>query len=195
MINTKQKVRVWLVHGFNVKDEGARSVSKLAKYFEEAGYQPKLFRYGWTGLLGVRFFDKRFAQLLKDAAETGDYVVGHSNGCCIAHLATQMGAPFTRMVYINPALNRDAPLAKQVGYLDVWHSPSDQPVKWSRLLPFHRWGDMGAVGYCGKYDPRIRNFDKEHNFKISSSTHSDIFEPHKLSFFAPLIINCLTHEN
>lgn len=103
----------------------------------------------------------------------------------------QIGAPIKAAAFINPALDRDAPLAKQVQHLDVWHSPSDAPVRFARVLPWHRWGDMGAVGYRGKYDPRVRNHNKEHAFTVHSSAHSDVFLDPKIKYFGPRIVAAL----
>lgn len=181
--------RCWLLHGFNVRDGGKSSVAKLAPFLEAHDIEPKQFRYGWTWILGAKFGSPRVARLLADAMEEGDYIIGHSNGCRIAHLAAQLGAPITAMAYINPALDRDAKLAKQVGHLDVWHSPSEVPTKLARWLPNNSWGDMGAHGYRGKYDQRIRNFDKQHSYPVSSYKHSDVFEADKIKFFGPKIVD------
>ena len=190
-MSAKWKGRCWLVHGFNVRDGGRGSVLKLAPYLEAVGIEPRPFRYGFLGLAGVKAFDAKIAQMLFDAVDEGDYFIGHSNGCCVGHMAAKLGARFAAMAYINPALDRDAPLAKQVGRLDVWHSPSDLPVKLARLIPFARWGDMGSVGYRGVFDTRIRSHDKQHEFRISSSCHSDVFKSDKLKFFAPIIVDAL----
>lgn len=179
---------VWLVHGFNVTDGGAGSVGKLAPYFEAAGFEVKRFRYGWKGLLGVRRSNGTFAQLLADVVNPGDIIVGHSNGGCLAKLAADLGAPAAQLVLINPALDADARFAQQVGRIHIWHSPSDKPVTWARWLPWHAWGDMGAIGYRGPYDPRVMSYNKENGFPVSSREHSDVFKPHILSFFGPEIV-------
>lgn len=179
--------RVILIHGFNVADGGERTTGRLARFFEERECQVKLFRYGWRGILGVRFGNPALSRLLADMSDTGDIVVAHSNGCAIAHVAAHRGAAFGAMVYINPALDRDAPLAAQIPALHVWHSPSDRPVAIAKWLPWHTWGDMGAVGYRGPRDLRITNFNKERGFPVSSRAHSDVFEEAQLSYFGPLI--------
>jgi len=184
-------MRVILLHGFNVSDEGERTVGRLQPYFEQAGYVVRRPRYGWLGLLGVRVLNKRFARLLADLAEPGDVVVGHSNGCAIAVEAADLGAPFSQLVLINPALDSDRVFAPQIQRVHIWYSPSDTPVAFARLLPWHAWGDMGAVGYRGPYDPRVSSYNKENGYAISSSGHSDVFEPNKLKFFAPAILKSL----
>lgn len=185
----KWKGRCWLVHGFNVRDGGKHSILKLAPYLEAEGIEARPFRYGFLGLAGVRLFDDKIARMLCDAADRGDMFIGHSNGCCVGHIAAQLGAKFAAMCYVNPALDRDAPLAKQVPHLDVWHSPSDVPVRIARFIPGSRWGDMGAVGYRGVFDRRIRNFNKQYDFPVSSSGHSDVFSARTLEYFGPKIVS------
>lgn len=185
--------RVILLHGFNVFDGGKRTVGKLRPYFEAAGFRVKQPPYGWVGLLGLRYANAKVTPVIAEMIEPDDIVVGHSNGCAIAAAALDLGAPFSQMVLINPALDRDHPfsITKELRAIHVWHSPSDSPVKWAKLLPGHAWGDMGAVGYEGRRDPRVRCYNKETGFHISSSAHSDVFLPGKLEFFAPKIVEAV----
>ena len=176
----------FFVHGFNVRDDGKATVDTLKPYFEARGLTPYDFDYGWRGLFGVRLFNDTLAQGLAALAAPGDVAVGHSNGCAIIHAATHHGAPFRHVIYINPALDSDQAPGPQVERFDVWHSPSDTTVKLSSWLPFHQWGAMGAEGYTGT-DSRARNFDKQNNYPISSSGHSDVFERTKVRFFGPMI--------
>ncbi|KKL96041.1 hypothetical protein LCGC14_1848480, partial [marine sediment metagenome] len=71
-----------------------------------------------------------------------------------------------------------------------WHSPSDKALRVARWLPFHTWGRMGAVGYKGD-DPSYVNYNKEDDFERSSSLHGDVFDPPKLKYFGPLIVDAL----
>lgn len=192
MVHTCLAKRVWLVHGFNVTDGGAGSVGKLAPYFTEAGYEVKRFRYGWKGLLGVRFSNGTFAQLLADVISDGDAVVGHSNGGCIAKMAADLGAPIGHLVLVNPALDSEVKFAPQIERIHIWHSPSDTPVTWAKVLPWHAWGDMGAIGYRGNYDPRVSSYNKENGFPVSSRAHSDVFSGERLDFYGPLIVQKLS---
>lgn len=177
-----------LAHGFNVKNSGKTTTDRLRPYLEAAGFDVLEFDYGWFGLFGVRFYDDNLAKALAGMTPAGALFIGHSNGCTIGHLAAHQRARFKAMVFINPALDSKVPLAPQVRALHVWHSPSDKPVAWARLLPSHPWGDMGAVGYRGNYDSRITNFNKENGYPVSSKKHSDVFTGDRLEYFAPLII-------
>lgn len=186
--------RVILVHGFNVRDGGLNTVVALRPYFEAAGFEVKLFRYGWTGLLGTYFLNARFAQILADLSEPGDIAVGHSNGCALIHESVHLGATFSQLVYVNPALDRDAALPAGVQRAHVWHSPSDLPVRFARWLPSHPWGNMGSRGYVGA-DRRFTNYNKETGFPpYSSREHSDVFKPGLIEFFGPQIVAAVVHQ-
>lgn len=115
--------------------------------------------------------------------------VGHSNGCAIIHRATTLyDASISRCIYINPALKKDLAPALQVDRFDVWHSPDDKPVKWSKWLPKSEarpWGEMGAVGYTGS-DKRGFNHNKQDDFPVVSREHSDMFDVDKLAYFGPI---------
>ena len=75
----------------------------------------------------------------------------------------------------------------------VWHSPSDRALRIARFLPWHPWGRMGAIGYNGD-DLRYINYDKQNDFSVSSRTHGDVFDPEKLAFFGPRIVEKVTNE-
>ncbi len=93
-------------------------------------------------------------------------------------------------MYINPALKKDLVPGSQVQRIDVWHSPSDQPVKLAKLLPAANarpWGEMGAVGYQGD-DKRMCNHNKECGYSVISREHSDMFKMEKLAFYGPAVV-------
>lgn len=182
--------RIWLVHGFNVRDGGQSTILKIGPFVEDQEMHWKKFDYGWMFLLGVAIGSRLLARVMSGIVEHGDLAIGHSNGCALLHRAAWRGAPFRAMAYINPVLDRDIELAPQIEHCDVWHSPSDAPVKWARFIPFSPWGDMGAKGYTGT-DKRYRNFNKQADFTLSSKTHSDVFREGMMHCFAPRIIKRL----
>ena len=108
--------------------------------------------------------------------------------------ASFLGAPFSQLVFINPALDADATVGTQVKRIHVWHSPSDLPVRFANLFVRHPWGEMGATGYKGT-DPRFINYNKENDFDVSSRSHLDIFfVKEKLDFFGPLIVKAVVEN-
>ena len=139
--------RAWVLHGFNVSDGGVGSIDRLIPHLRAAGFDAVEFDYGWLGPLGVKALDGRLGRLLAKIVRPGDVVVAHSNGCCIAQLAAEAGAPFSVMSFISPALDRDRALPAHIPARHVWFTPSDEWVGKARWIPFTRWGDMGKVGY------------------------------------------------
>ena len=153
--------KAFLIHGFNVKDQGKNTIVKLKPYLDSDEYDVEVFSYGWLGLMGVFYLNPRIVKQLLKKVSKGDVALCHSNGCLIAHMAARFGAPFRILVYINPALNSNVPLGENVDKLHVIHTENDNAVKmaaWLRaLMPWaplgdSLWGDMGARGYQpGKY--------------------------------------------
>lgn len=140
------KPRAHLLHGFNVRDSGAGTVNRLAPALEAAGYEVIMHDFGWRGLLGVRFFNCRRVAQLAAQVDEGDIAIGHSDGCNIINSAAHYGARFRRVVYINPALDADTPLADHIDAALVFADRRDWAVRFSSWLPWHRWGRMGAKG-------------------------------------------------
>ena len=191
-----------LVHGFNVWDGGKATVGKLERYFMDAGVDCMVLKYGWFGIGRTYIKNRKVAARLIEACNvvkmtdpTAKIVlVGHSNGCAIIQKACEVyDGKVHRGVYINPALDKDTDIAKTMKGLTVWFSPSDKPVRWSKWLPFHPWGEMGCKGYGWEYEKRVNSINKETAFAVSSSSHSDVFSDKKLPFFGPLIVkNAIT---
>ena len=186
-----------LIHGFNVWDGGIATVGKLRPFFADLGVPYVMVNYGHFGLLETRLKNRKIALQVAEAVRNAragglsPIVVGHSNGCAIAHLAAlEFDAAIDKAVYINPALDEKTPIPVRIGAVDVWHSPSDAPVRWAQLLPGSNarpWGQMGAVGYQGVPDPRVRNFNKEFGFDVCSKEHSDVFDVERMPYFGPII--------
>ena len=183
-----------LIHGFNVFDGGRATVGKLRPFLANAGVPYIMFEYGYLGVIGTYAKNKKLAARVAEACHTAHfaghevYAFGHSNGCAILDYAARLhNAPIHKSVYINPALDKDKVLGDNVKSLDVWHSPSDKPVRFSKYLPLHPWGEMGSTGYQGVADPRITNYNKETDFDFISKEHSDMFRLELLPFFGPLV--------
>lgn len=185
-----------LIHGFNVWDGGVATVGKLRPFFADLAVPYVMVNYGHFGIIETRLKNRKIARRVARAvtnARSGNYqviVVGHSNGCAIAHLAAEeYGAQIDRAVYINPALEEHIGPPVGIRSLHVWHSPSDRPVKWAEWLPgcnARPWGEMGATGYIGR-DDRVENFNKEQDFTVSSSGHSDMFSIEQIGYFGPIV--------
>lgn len=117
----------------------------------------KTFNYnssrGFNLLPRVTMFEngKYGLQLANKASAQECDLLAHSNGCALSLRALRDGANFRRMVWVNPALDRDwalvpFPKAPQLEAVFVLYSEYDLAVKMGRLLVGTEWGDMGAVG-------------------------------------------------
>lgn len=171
------KQKVVLVHGFNVRDGGKRSIDTLAPLIKRSGYEVDVDEadYGFFNLLMVRIASLRARKgvisRLAKAFETADIIITHSNGANFTTKALEMlDKKFTGsklVIHISPALNRDTKIPNAVLHQLVLHTHHDKAVIIASLLLFHPWGSMGAFGYNGK-DPRNTNC-RNHDVKGHSA--------------------------
>lgn len=187
---------VTLVHGA-FDHNGVLTTDKLRPYLETEGWTVEEFDTGFTGLLGVRFLNHYRAMQLEIKAtklkkeSAGELVgIGHSNGCAILAAASELGAPFDRLVFLNPALDRDAAVGPSVRRVDVFHSPSDIPIYIAGLFLKHPWGRMGRNGSDGS-DPRFVNHNMLADYPVKVKGHLDIFKQEKLAFYGQIIASLL----
>jgi hypothetical protein len=172
-------MKIVLVHGFNVRDGGKRTVDQLVPLIRNAGYSVDLDEgdYGFFNIWMVRFRKSKTRQRvlhrLAKAFETADVIITHSNG---ANFTTQaldlMDHEYNNkklVIHISPALDRDTDIPNAVRQQLVLYTPHDKAVKWSSFLWFHPWGRMGARGYSGE-DNRNTNLKVE-----AVKGHSDWF--------------------
>lgn len=185
--------RVILVHGFASPFSGKYDIDKLRPYFEAEDYKVVQFDYGFRFFVSLG--NERWARRLAAESQPGDIAVGHSNGCLIIQKASLIGAPFSQIVFLAPALDTDAAVGLQVERIHVWHTPTDLAVRVGGFFPKHPWGAMGAEGYNGS-DPRFTNYDRSsYRYRIRSFTHLDfLYQSSKLSYFGPLIVKALEKE-
>ena len=140
---------IYLIHGF-ADWNGKLTTDLFCPYFEALGWKVREWDYGFTLLPELLHNKKEATKLAGEILSLlPDWIVvalAHSNGTRITQLATFQGALFHKMAWLSPALDRGATVAHGVGKVLVYHSPLDVPVRIARFLPFHPWGDMGAVG-------------------------------------------------
>ena len=165
---------IYLIHGFNVKDDGAASVDTIRSYFEFRGYDVCDIDYGYFKRFRVRLCNKSIAKVMSTLVEPGSTCIAHSNGGTLAWLACEYGAPFKNVVLVNPALDSKKVLAKQVQKAQVWYSPTDKWTKLAKYIPNSIWGAQGRTGYTGPEDARYENINED---KIFGKTgHSGIWQ-------------------
>ena len=187
------KTVIILIHGYNVK-LAENTVGKLLDCFRK-DFGVYSFDYGYTNLLQIRLRNrslaKKLARLIKEFQRQGRnvIVVGHSNGCTIAHLAhNHYGAVVSGVIAINPALKRDihpAPGAR----VHVYHNEQDKVVavaKWLRRFSFCKarpWGEMGRYGYLGD-SGQVENYCTAHDFDKPALGHSGVFDDDVVRYYA-----------
>jgi hypothetical protein len=187
----------FLVHGWGGvgnREYGRNHVDKLGPLVAARGWTIKQFDWDIGYFSWHPVYMWHLGSRLAAQVRPGDMAIGNSTGASIIYEALKRGAPFRLVILTSPNLMVD-PNFPRNGYLEkitVWHAPSDPVVKSARrgatFLPGSPWGAMGAYGYQGG-DPRVTNYDKEHDFAISAAGHADVFATDVFSYWGPLIVN------
>lgn len=166
--------KVYLVHGFNVRDDGAATTGSIRTMLEADGFDVSEIHYGWFHRLRVRLCNKSIAHVVADLVEPDSTVIAHSNGAAIVYEAVKHGAPFKNAVLVNPALDKNLALGDQVEKVQVWYAPHDKWTGMARYIPNSIWGAQGRLGYTGE-DPRYTQFDEEALLGRFQDEHSGLF--------------------
>jgi len=162
-----RRTSVILAHGYNDAGEGKGNVDLLIPSIEGLGLKPVEVNYGLTMRLGVRLCNKRMSSALSKLVPKGSIGIGHSNGATLLWLAANYGASFKRLILVNPALDSNVSIPKQLERVDVFYDPKDPWPSLARFIPFSPWGAMGTRGYNG---PDKRVFNHKHHYG-----HSGLF--------------------
>ena len=179
----------YILHGFNVADRGKSTTDRFIQPLRDRGHVAIDLDYGWTGLAGVRLFDRKAGGLIAKMAKPGSILIGHSNGCAIASFAVDMGAAVDGLIFINPALNQHWKPNVQVKWMHVYYNARDYATFIAAALPGHRWGAMGHLG-PGYEDPRVKAIDTG---QLGSYGHSAIFK--NFQFYGDAIIDMAEAEH
>lgn len=172
------------IHGF-ADYNGELTTDLLHPFFADEGYDCEQYDYGFHVLVSMR--NGRWAKELTARVKPDAVGIGHSNGCALLRRAAFLDAPFSQLVFINPALDEDADLPAHIKACHVWHSPMDLGLHVSRFFPWSEWGAMGATGATGGYPPFINYNKAAAPFKRRSYSHLDVFFPDNLNYFGELM--------
>lgn len=172
------------VHGW-ADASGKLTTDLLHPYFTAEGYECESYDIGFHLLVSLRA--NRWARELAARVKPNSVGIGHSFGCLLLQKAAFLGAPFSQLVFINPALPRDAKLPPHIHDAHVWFSRGDVGLRLSPLFWWTGWGDMGARGPTGNYPPWTGYDKSSDRFAVRSYTHLDVFWPEQLAFFGPMI--------
>ena len=181
-------MKIVLIHGFNVRDGGTRTVDQLAPTLEARGHttDKDSADYGYHDLLKVRFNHTDAVNRIAGALDNADVAITHSNGANYVHQAMRKIGRSLKVFHISPALNSKVDIPAVVERMVVMHTRNDRAVKAAKWLLFHPWGAMGSRGYCG-YDKRVVNLDFTHLV----TGHSDWFSTDNAPYFANRIADLL----
>lgn len=191
------------VHGFNVTDNGARSIDRMAEELAALGYATDTdgADYGYFGLMMIRFakwsrYRKNVYSRLAKAFENADVILTHSNGALFStetlyNMDHPMGKKRVLFNY-SAALDRDTPIPHSITKQINFCTRNDWVVKLAALIPFYQWGAMGAYGYTGRgpntnyFFNHIKRhsgwFSDEHRRRVAMDTDSVIRDNFKGHF-------------
>lgn len=172
-------------------------IKGLIPYLESTGFEVAYPDYGYELPFQTRFINPMIRGALLPYIALGDILVGHSNGCAIAYDLLMAGAPATRAIFINGALETVFPLPPGLKSLDVYFNPDDtiteaaavaERLGWVDKV----WGELGHAGYQGN-DSRVTTF----NCGLTPGMpvvqgHSDLFTPAKLAAWGPFLASRIT---
>ena len=96
--------------------------------------------------MGVRFCNDNTAAVIASTIEPDSTIIAHSNGAALVHEAAELGARFSHVILINPALDKHLEI-ENAKRTTVYYAPSDPWTKLAAFIPFSNWGNMGAKGY------------------------------------------------
>lgn len=179
-----------LVHGFNVRDGGKKTIDRLIPYLNHDEISVIQHDYGHLNIWGVLRKNKYIANDIKPKLKSIDVAISHSNGCAILAKSLQQGAKIDKLILIAAALDKNFVFPDGVNEIHVFYSKNDNTVvlaKWLRKLVFWRntflWGEMGHTGYKGN-DPRVTN----HELKTK---HSKMFNNRNIEEFAEQVTDII----
>jgi len=154
-------------HGFNVSDGGKDTIAQLDPFLDTIPV-----KYQWVWLARVRLCNRCIASSLVSLIPEDSVAVAHSNGALIATESVELGAPFRKLILINPALDEDYKFPEGLR-VDVYYTPKETATLAAKFIPWSKWGAMGRLGYTGD-NPLVHNYNSEHLF--GSVEHSDVFD-------------------
>lgn len=153
---------IYLVHG--IAENGDLSVGRFARRLNAYCH---MYRYptpsiAWINALLVRipWWRRRLASDLAKRVKRLDHdpcAIAYSNGALVLWEAMRMGAQFEVVVLFGAAFDADRQWPQRFKLLYNVYNKRDRAVRLAAKLWAHLWGDLGARGYSGPPDERIRN--------------------------------------
>lgn len=146
-------MRIHLIHGIHTEPTSP-VVPGLIPFLKRTGLPVFAPNYNFILAAETRRVNPMVANVLLPYIEAGDILVGHSNGCAIAHALLVLGAPASGLICINAALDNDIEIPKQLKWMTVYWNEDDTLVEVAQLASVvgiapRAWGMMGHTGYTG----------------------------------------------
>ena len=169
--------RIIIVHGIHT-DDSEGWMDRVARGFKEDGWDARVWTYGYAYALLTRWQNPGRARKLAEIIPPGSVVLGHSNGCALAWMAAELGAPIQGAILVNPALDTDKVMAPHVPWINLYPNKHDEAVKIAKLLPAHPWGAQGRDGLTVS-DPRYLTRWTHEPTRLAKAVegHSAVWEP------------------
>jgi len=161
------------VHG--ILTDGKKSTDLVSAGLRDRGLLARDFNYPKNNVFTARFKRNRvrLGRELFNRSKDGDHVVAHSFGCEVVVEAMRQGACFSHVYLIAPAIKRDTLFPHEgAKKITVLYCEDDEAIKLTRWLWHHPFGTMGLVGYTGRSDTRVSNFEE---YFIGGKRKSDRF--------------------
>lgn len=182
------RIIVFLCPGIGRRDKkGETGIGALRPGLEKRGWTVVYLPLGssWIGyfLFRVRLANKPVAVVIAAVSKLLHFLgytvvfVGHSNGAQIGLDASQLGAYFRVMVWINGAASRKPVLGPNTGWLMNYFNRSDWVLSLGQFLK--PWDDVGRKDVSKKANIkglRWGSFDTRQWGVGGFDTHSEVFE-------------------
>ena len=176
-------MKIHLLHGIHT-DLTNPVVSGLVPYLEKSGIQVMHPDYGYILSVETRRINPMVEGILTPYIETGDVLIGHSNGCAIIYdmlntLSEKKVIP-VGFIFINGALEQRITVPDGISWGLCIYNENDTITEVAKIAAMlgtapRTWGEMGHAGYIGT-DTRVENVDAKHYPGMPPvSGHSDLF--------------------
>lgn len=188
------KPRILIVHGIHhTTNESAPDwMDHLVSAFRDTGWDAAKWTYGYAYALLTGIQNPGRAKKLAELIQPGDVVLGHSNGCCLAWMAAELGAPIGGAILLNPALDCDKVMAKQVPWVNLYANHYDEAVPLTEFPVLRKlffstpWGEQGRNGISVKDDRYQTVWTDSEPPRVYG--HSGVLAPGAISVWASRMI-------
>lgn len=188
-------MRIHLIHGIHTGFNNP-TVPGLVPVLESTGIQVMHPDYGYILAAETRRINPMVVGLLKPYIDTGDVLIGHSNGCAVIYdllmELVKTSVKVRGVVFINAALSERVRLPEEIEWCDVYYNHGDTVTEIAKLAEWigtapRCWGEMGHVGYVGA-DARVTNIDCGNTPDMPKvDGHSDLFTAANLPLWGAFI--------